>query len=87
MSIYDDMHIIENILRKIKQNGKEVVKCIMHVIYGKSEGSISLHTFTKTLVYHLHSIMQGMRQDLKVRSSGCSMDSFWRAPLCFGAMA
>ena len=40
--MYVDMYVIEDILKTSTQNGKEVVIHILHMKYGRKEGSFSV---------------------------------------------
>ena len=42
LQIYVDMYVIEDILKTSTQNGKEVITHIMHMMYGRKEGSFTV---------------------------------------------
>ena len=39
----------------------KVVKCITHMMYGRTKGDSQFHKFTETFVHRWHLTMQGLR--------------------------
>ena len=55
INVQKSIFMLTCIFNKIIQDCKVVITCNTHVMYGRTEGHLQLHTFTMTFVYRWYA--------------------------------